>query len=87
MAKFKPAQNYSVSGNHFVQDVGDLKLWEKRNFPTVNGEKGEQFNTYLLTKEVKVPSKAYNGTRLENVNVTEEFNTPEEAIAQADSVK
>ena len=84
MAKFKPAQNYTVSGNYFLKTLDNgLRLWEKRNHPTVDGEKGDTYNTYVLTKQVKVSSKAYNGTRDEDVVVSEEFNTVEEAVLEA----
>lgn len=83
MAKFKPAQNYTVSGNHLVETVGDLKIFEKRNRPTVNGVKEASYNTYHVSKEVKVPSMAFNGSRIENEIISDSFDTVDEAIAEA----
>jgi len=86
MAKFKPAQNFTVSGNHLVETVGDLKIFEKRNHPTVDGVKEATYNTYHVSKEVKVPSKAFNGSRIENEIVSESFNTVEEAVEAANKL-
>ena len=83
MAKFKPAQNFSVSGKHHIESFGDYDVWEKRTTPTVDGVTLEQVSTYLVTQKVKKPSLAFNGAYTTNVEVSEEFDNPTQALEKA----